>query len=189
VLQQQRGSPAAAAWHQDFMNQQPSTVHEPQRQQNGYQNVSVEFGTRGYATSSFQRPMGLGGFNGGLTQGKQPMQEAAPRFDDAAFEQAFAQVDQELVEPTIGQQSEQVLQSERVKEGPSTMKEAQSKQMQRDIRAEQFAILVWNIGAQLDSAQEQPQSDATTHPVLLRIREQRPGKSRSRVQVYSVQEG
>jgi hypothetical protein len=42
-----------------------------------------------------------------IAQGKQPMQEAVPAFDEAAFEQAFLQAEQEVQQETADLAAEQ----------------------------------------------------------------------------------
>ncbi|KAF2686526.1 hypothetical protein K458DRAFT_298011 [Lentithecium fluviatile CBS 122367] len=114
---QHRASPAAASWQQDFMKHQAPAVQAPTfQQQSGFGGMSG-YGTGRFGGTPFQQPMGFGGMNGGMAgqvaQGQQRTQEAVPQIDEAAFEQAFAQMDQHLVEEATTQQ-------EQTKETPLT---------------------------------------------------------------------
>ncbi|KAL1599570.1 hypothetical protein SLS60_007373 [Paraconiothyrium brasiliense] len=97
VPQQRISAPnAASSWRQDFMSQQSPATQSPAFHQNGLGGMSG-IGLSGFARPSFQQS-GFGMMNGGsmseVVQGKQRVQEATPQFDEAAFEQAFADVQQ-----------------------------------------------------------------------------------------------
>ncbi|KAF2447866.1 hypothetical protein P171DRAFT_408389 [Karstenula rhodostoma CBS 690.94] len=86
----------ASSWHQDFMAKQSSAAQAPVLQQNGVGGMAG-YGMSGFARPGFQQS-GFGMMNGGplseVAQGKQRAQEAVPQFDEAAFERAFADVQQ-----------------------------------------------------------------------------------------------
>lgn len=99
VLQHQQRSQAAnaaSAWHQDFMRQQTPVVQAPAIQQAPYTNMS------GYNMGGFmnqQSYMQTPSFQPSqIAQGKQPIQDGTPTFDEAAFEQAFAQAQQDMMD-------------------------------------------------------------------------------------------
>ncbi|KAL5397113.1 hypothetical protein PMIN06_005948 [Paraphaeosphaeria minitans] len=87
---------AASSWHQDFMGQQGPAAQAPVFQQSGVGGMAG-YGMLGFARPGFQQP-GFGMMNGStiseVAQGKQRAQEAVPLFDEAAFERAFADVQQ-----------------------------------------------------------------------------------------------
>jgi len=193
--------------------QQAPAVHAPaQQQQNGFAGMPGGYEMGRFGGPGFQRPMGFGGVNGGMVaqpmQGKPQVQDAAPQIDEAAFEQAFAQVDQDMAEEAIRNLSPQDysfrlmmleqqekkrklmaaqaqipladVQPEQIIEGPSTMEEAQSRSIQRDIRGEQHALLEREVQSNALQQEQGRQSENILlgdDPVLIRIREQRPGKS------------
>ncbi|KAI8941302.1 hypothetical protein NX059_002529 [Plenodomus lindquistii] len=95
VLQQQRSqASAASAWHQDFMRQQTPVAQAPALQQTPYTSMGNypmnNFGAQSYMQPPVFQPSQI-------AQGKQPVQEAIPAFDEAAFEQAFAQAQQDMM--------------------------------------------------------------------------------------------
>lgn len=99
VLQQQRAQAAnaASAWHQDFMMQQAPVAQAPALQQNTYGGMSG-YGMGGFAPQPFmQTPSFQNAQVSEVAQGKQRAQEAVPAFDEAAFEQAFAQAQQDML--------------------------------------------------------------------------------------------
>ncbi|KAK7193834.1 hypothetical protein DPSP01_011891 [Paraphaeosphaeria sporulosa] len=87
---------AASSWHQDFMSQQGPAAQAPVFQQNGVGGMAG-YGMSGFAHPGFHQP-GFAMMNGGsmseVAQGKQRVQDAVPQFDEAAFERAFADVQQ-----------------------------------------------------------------------------------------------
>ncbi|KAJ4367442.1 hypothetical protein N0V83_007025 [Neocucurbitaria cava] len=105
VLQQQRAQAAnaASAWHQDFMTQQAPVVQSPALQQNTY-GAMPGYGMSGFAAQPFMQAPGFQNAHvSEVAQGKQP-QEAIPAFDEAAFEQAFAQAQQDLLDEAEAEQ-------------------------------------------------------------------------------------
>lgn len=86
----------ASSWHQDFMTQHGPAAQAPVFQQNGVGGMPG-YSMPGLARPGFQQS-GYGMMNGGsmseVAQGKQRAQEAGPQFDEAAFERAFADVQQ-----------------------------------------------------------------------------------------------
>jgi hypothetical protein len=78
------------------MSQQGPAAQAPVFQQNGVGAMSG-YGMSGFARQGPQQ-FGFGMMNGGsmseVAHGKQRAQEAVPQFDEAAFEQAFADVQQ-----------------------------------------------------------------------------------------------
>ncbi|KAH7095757.1 hypothetical protein FB567DRAFT_544030 [Paraphoma chrysanthemicola] len=105
--QQPHVANAAPSWHQDFMRQQEPAVQAPtlQQQNNTYGAMSGYtmggFGGQGFMqTPTFQHaPVSQ------VAQGKQPVQE--PGFDEAAFEQAFLQAEQEAHQEMLDMEAEQ----------------------------------------------------------------------------------
>ncbi|KAH7080321.1 hypothetical protein BKA63DRAFT_506212 [Paraphoma chrysanthemicola] len=105
--QQPHAANAAQSWHQDFMTQQAPAVQAPalQQQSNTYSAMSGYtmggFGGQGFMqTPAFQHaPVSQ------VAQGKQPVQE--PGFDEAAFEQAFLQAEQEAHQEMLDMEAEQ----------------------------------------------------------------------------------
>jgi hypothetical protein len=161
--------------------QAPAPIHQ---QQNGYGVMSGGYGMGRFGGSGFQQPMGFGGMNGTMVaqpmQGKQRVQEAATQFDEAAFEQAFAQVDQDMVEDATATLHSNDFDNYHP---PPTTLEQQNKAsllMDRQMQdARQEAKMEQNT-IMRDLSEGEGYNDARTDdPVLLRIREQRPGKSRS----------
>ncbi|PSN73088.1 hypothetical protein BS50DRAFT_568668 [Corynespora cassiicola Philippines] len=139
---------AAASWHQDFMRQQSPAAQTPTYQQNTFGGMKG-FGMGAYGGSSFQQRPAFGVMNGApasdVAQGKQRAQDV-PAFDEAAFEQAFAQAQQDMLDEASVQQQESI-------------EEQQNHERQQEaLRRIQGA------------RQTEPEAD----PVLARIRETRP---------------
>ena len=140
-------------------------------------------------------------------QGRQQVSNEGLQFDEAAFEKAFAQVDQDMAEHAtenstlddyqlqlmlLEQQSKKRammakqerdshtnMPTEEHRPAGLSMKEAQSMSAQRDIRGEQYALLEGEVQSNVSQQEQgrQAEDDAITDDsVLLRIREQRPGK-------------
>lgn len=108
-FQQQRAQAANAAssWHQDFARQQASAVQAPVLQQSAFGGMP-SYGMAGFAASPY---MQTPGFQNAVplsevAQGKQQAQAAVPAFDEAAFEQAFAQAQQDMLEEAAAEQAE-----------------------------------------------------------------------------------
>ncbi|KAF2856206.1 hypothetical protein T440DRAFT_463543 [Plenodomus tracheiphilus IPT5] len=97
ALQHQRpqAANAASAWHQDFMRQQTPVVQAPVMQQNTYNSMGG-YNMGGFGSQSYMQPPAFQPSQ--IAQGKQPKQEAIPAFDEAAFEQAFAQAQQDMMD-------------------------------------------------------------------------------------------
>jgi hypothetical protein len=113
AFQQQRpqAASAASAWHQDFLRQQAPAIHAPTMQQNTYGGMSGYnmggFGGQNYMqTPSFQNAQ-----MSDTAQGKQRTQEDIPAFDEAAFEQAFAQAQHDMMEGVEAEQRQQPTQA------------------------------------------------------------------------------
>jgi hypothetical protein len=94
--QQPQAAHSASSWHQDFMMQQAPAVQAPAlQQQNNYGGISG-YNMGGFGGQSYmQQPAFQHVPVSQVAQGKQPVQEAVPAFDEAAFEQAFLQAEQE----------------------------------------------------------------------------------------------
>ena len=73
------------------------------QQQNGFGGIAGYGYQPGAAFAGMNAGMNMG-MNGmsQVAQGKQKAQEPMPQFDEAAFEQAFAQVDQDIMAETAG---------------------------------------------------------------------------------------
>ncbi|KAI4605249.1 hypothetical protein J4E80_010683 [Alternaria sp. BMP 0032] len=106
TFQQQRQQPASAAsaWHQDFLRQQAPVAQAPALQQTSYGGMSGYnmggFGGQAYMqTPTFQNAQ-----VSEVAQGKQRAQDDIPAFDEAAFEQAFAQAQQDMMETAEAEQ-------------------------------------------------------------------------------------
>lgn len=111
VLQQQQqqqrsqAANAASAWHQDFMRQQAPALQALALQQNTFGGMSG-YNMGGFGGQSYmQTPNFQNTSHSQVAQGKQPMQEAVPAFDEAAFEQAFAQAQQDMFEVAEAEQN------------------------------------------------------------------------------------
>ncbi|ORY06501.1 hypothetical protein BCR34DRAFT_590577 [Clohesyomyces aquaticus] len=93
---------ANTSWHQDFLGQQTQTRQMPTYQQNTFGGMSG-YGMGGYAVPAFQQSH-FAQMNGNqmsqVAQGKQRAQEGLPEFDEAAFERAFAQAQQDMLDET-----------------------------------------------------------------------------------------
>lgn len=77
------------------MQQAPVTQTPALQQQNTYGGMPA-YGMSGYGNQSFmQSPAFHNAPVSQVAQGKQPVHEATPTFDEAAFEQAFLQAEQE----------------------------------------------------------------------------------------------
>ena len=108
AFQQQRpqAANAASAWHQDFLRQQAPIAQAPVLQQNTYG------GMPGYSMGGFggQAYMQTPSFQSAQVSetalGKQRAQDGGPAFDEAAFEQAFAQAQQDMMEVAEAEQSQ-----------------------------------------------------------------------------------
>ncbi|KAH8727525.1 hypothetical protein GQ44DRAFT_611479 [Phaeosphaeriaceae sp. PMI808] len=104
---QPQAANAGASWHQDFMMQQTPAIQAPALQsQSAYGGVlGYSMGGMGgmsaFGGQSFLQPSGM------QSSGKQPVQEAAPVFDEAAFEQAFLQAEHEAQQDALGVEAEQ----------------------------------------------------------------------------------
>ncbi|KAF2030135.1 hypothetical protein EK21DRAFT_112242 [Setomelanomma holmii] len=105
--QQPQAANAAPSWHQDFLMQQGAAVQAParQQQQNTYGAMS-RYSMGGFGGQSFmQTPTFQNAPVSQTAQGKQPVQEAG--FDEAAFEQAFLQAEQEAQQDMLDLKAEQ----------------------------------------------------------------------------------
>ncbi|KAF2471992.1 uncharacterized protein BDR25DRAFT_221979 [Lindgomyces ingoldianus] len=99
-LHQPQISNPTSSWHKDFMRQQAPALQAPAFHQTTFGGISG-YGMGGYSGQAFQRSS-LGPMSGSqvshAAQGKQRTQEATPDFDEAAFERAFAQAQQDMLE-------------------------------------------------------------------------------------------
>lgn len=75
------------------MMQQANPVQAPilQQQRNGFTGMGYGMNS-GFAQPNYQHDMG------GVAQGKQRVEEQVPHFDEAAFEQAFAQAQEDMID-------------------------------------------------------------------------------------------
>lgn len=139
LLQQRpQAANAASAWHQDFMMQQAPVAQAPALQQNTYGGMSG-YGMSGFAGQSFMPTTAFQNAPASeVAQGKQRAQEAIPAFDEAAFEQAFAQAQEDM------------------------LAEAEAEQKRAHAAQANPEVMGYDRPSELD-------------PLLLRIREQRPG--------------
>ncbi|KAH6615182.1 hypothetical protein C7974DRAFT_403431 [Boeremia exigua] len=105
VFQQQRpqAANAASAWHQDFMRQQSPAAPALAQQQSGFGGVS-NYGISGYAAPTYMQSPAFQPSSqmSQVAQGKQAAQE--PAFNEAAFEQAFAQAQQDALDEAVAEQ-------------------------------------------------------------------------------------
>lgn len=134
-VQQQRAPAGTASWHQEFLKQQVPAVSAPlNQQQHGFANMSG-YGVGRLGGSAFQQPMSFGGMSGGmasqLAQSEHNQQASAQQLD-AAFEQAFAQMDQDLAEAASAS---------------TPAADVRERTDKRDFRSEQYATLMEIIGA------------------------------------------
>lgn len=89
------------------MQQAPAT-HAPALQQQSTFGAMPNYSMGGFGGQSYMQPPAF--HNAPLSQtvqGKQPMQEAVPAFDEAAFEQAFLQAEQEAQQDLLHHAAEQ----------------------------------------------------------------------------------
>jgi len=106
TFQQQRPQPASAAsaWHQDFLRQQAPVAQAPTLQQNTYGGMSG-YNMGGFGGQAYmQAPSFQNAQVSEIAQGKQRAQDDVPAFDEAAFEQAFAQAQQDMMEVAEAEQ-------------------------------------------------------------------------------------
>ncbi|XPS97915.1 hypothetical protein M3J09_007132 [Ascochyta lentis] len=107
TLQQQRpqAANAASAWHQDFMGQQAQSAPALAQQQNNFASMP-NYGMSGFGASSYMQTPGFqpSAQMSQVAQGKQVVQEPAPVFDEAAFEQAFAHAQQDAFDEAEAEQ-------------------------------------------------------------------------------------
>ena len=86
------------------MTQQAPVSQAPALQQNTYGAMSG-YGMGGFAAQPFMHSPGFQNAQvSEVAQGKQPAQEAVPAFDEAAFEQVFAQAQQDMLEEAEAEQ-------------------------------------------------------------------------------------
>ncbi|KAF1941788.1 hypothetical protein EJ02DRAFT_346946 [Clathrospora elynae] len=94
---------AASAWHQDFLGQQTPVVQAPVMQNTYAGMPGYSMGGLG-GQSYMQTPSFQHAQISDTAQGKQRVQEEVPVFDEAAFEQAFAQAQQDMMEVAEAEQ-------------------------------------------------------------------------------------
>jgi hypothetical protein len=107
VFQQQRpqAASAASAWHQDFLKQQAPATAAPVLQQNTFGGMSA-YSMGGYGGQAYmQTPSFQNAQMSEVAQGKQRAQDNVPAFDEAAFEQAFAQAQQDMMDAVEAEQA------------------------------------------------------------------------------------
>ncbi|KAH7114276.1 hypothetical protein B0J11DRAFT_131419 [Dendryphion nanum] len=171
-------SNATASWHQDFMSQQqPSLQQAPiQQQHNAFGGMSGS--GMAYMGSGYQQRLGFGAMNGQpmseVASGKQRAQEAVPQYDEAAFEKAFAELDQTEVENPL--QAYQEILNKQEQDNVAQQERARTQSMEmHDNFAQQGRVSVEELQKIRDDATEKvfktaPESD----PVLAQLREKRP---------------
>ncbi|KAF7453555.1 hypothetical protein TUN199_07202 [Pyrenophora tritici-repentis] len=136
---------AASAWHQDFLKQQAPVAQAPVMQQNiygGMSGYSIGGGFRGQAfmqTPSFQSAQ-----HSETAQGKQRAQDEVPTFDEAAFEQAFAQAQQDMMEVASAEQSQAQAASETLNLDRTGEMDPLLRRIQETRPAVYSAIQVWS---------------------------------------------
>ncbi|KAL6702587.1 hypothetical protein ACN47E_001317 [Coniothyrium glycines] len=94
--QQPQAPGTGLAWHQDFMRQQAPVVPAPVAQQGAYGGMAG-YNMGGFAGSAYMQTPAFQPVSE-VAQGKQRAAEAIPAFDEAAFEQAFAQAQQDALD-------------------------------------------------------------------------------------------
>ncbi|KAL6155902.1 hypothetical protein ACJQWK_05527 [Exserohilum turcicum] len=107
VFQQQRpqAASAASAWHQDFLNQQTQAAPAPVLQQNTF-GAMPAYTMGGFGGQAYMQTPGFQNAQMSETAlGKQRATDAVPAFDEAAFEQAFAQAQQDMMEVAKAEQA------------------------------------------------------------------------------------
>jgi len=139
------------------MGQQPLAVQAPAYNQNAFGGISG-YGMEGYARPTYQ---GVGMLKAApmseVAHGKQQSQEGVPEFDEAAFERAFEQAQQDMiVEVTANTSTDNDQARLQDYEAQLRMLEQQNKKRLAMARQEQDSMIV-----------------TETDPVLLRIREKR----------------
>jgi len=77
------------------MRQQTPAVQAPAMHQNNY-NSMASYSIGGFGGQTYLRTPAFASSQ--IAQGKQPLQDAVPAFDEAAFEQAFAQAQKDMIE-------------------------------------------------------------------------------------------
>jgi hypothetical protein len=104
-LQQQQRAPvpnaaaASSSWHRDFMTQQQQVPAQGVHQHNAFGGYNA----RGYGGMGMNGGMGSMNMNMNMNmasevaQGKQRAQDQEPQYNEAAFEKAFAQAQQDMV--------------------------------------------------------------------------------------------
>ncbi|KAL7772155.1 hypothetical protein CFE70_002108 [Pyrenophora teres f. teres 0-1] len=135
---------AASAWHQDFLRQQAPVAQSPVMQQNTYGGMSGYnmggFGGQAYMqTPSFQSAQ-----ISETAQGKQRAQDDVPAFDEAAFEQAFAQAQQDMMEVASAEQSQAQAASETLNLDRTGEMDPLLRRIQETRPAVYSAIQVWS---------------------------------------------
>jgi hypothetical protein len=90
------------------MMQQAPAAQSPALQQQSTYGGMPGYNMGGFGGQSFmQAPAFHNASMSQVAQGKQPMQEAVPAFDEAAFEQAFLQAEQEAQQDVLDVTAEQ----------------------------------------------------------------------------------
>ncbi|CAA9958584.1 hypothetical protein PTMSG1_02133 [Pyrenophora teres f. maculata] len=135
---------AASAWHQDFLRQQAPVAQSPVMQKNTYGGMSGYnmggFGGQAYMqTPSFQSAQ-----ISETAQGKQRAQDDVPAFDEAAFEQAFAQAQQDMMEVASAEQSQAQAASETLNLDRTGEMDPLLRRIQETRPAVYSAIQVWS---------------------------------------------
>ncbi|KAF2018830.1 hypothetical protein BU24DRAFT_458564 [Aaosphaeria arxii CBS 175.79] len=180
-------SNAPASWHQDFMSQQQQ--QQPSHAQNTFPQWNAPSMSPGMAWggSSFQQRAGFGMANQApmseVAMGKQRADEQVPAFDNAAFDKAFQDVQNELMQqaqdqgatqaPTQQQRQEDTqMLSETLRgeqEGPSALNRAQDYR-EESRPQEQQGPSALNLA---QDYREETRLAEENDPVLLSIRDKR----------------
>lgn len=106
--QQPQAAHSASSWHQDFMTQQAPAVQAPALQPETKYGGMPAYNMGGFGGQAYmQQPALYNAPASQVAQGKQPAQEAVPAFDEAAFEQAFLQAEQEAQQDMLDVAAEQ----------------------------------------------------------------------------------
>ncbi|KAF2264598.1 hypothetical protein CC78DRAFT_231713 [Lojkania enalia] len=123
-------SNAASSWHQDFLRHTSPVMQAPIYQQPKFLGISG-YDVSEHTGPTFQQASVFGVANhnpiSAVALGKQRAREMAPEFDEAAFERAFAQAQQDILEEASTSIQETVAEHSRSVETDPIMRRIQEK--------------------------------------------------------------
>ncbi|KAF2653898.1 hypothetical protein K491DRAFT_694313 [Lophiostoma macrostomum CBS 122681] len=163
---------AAASWHQDFINQQASTVQASPQQHAGFGGHTGRSMTWGPTT--FQGSLGAPVSN--VAQGKQRAREDVEVFDEAAFAQAFEQAQQDQLH-TDFEQLVSKIDDPTVRDKLRLYPEQQRMELMESYNSVQASQEEKNLSRILEQTERTRILDSMPiedDPVLLHIKETRP---------------